>query len=152
MRYRIQMTIAPAYKGLLHRPWLRRLVAETLAREGAPPAEVGLVITDDETVRHLHQTYLGEDSPTDVLAFSLREGPAFPHPEDDPLPLGEVVISYPQAKRQAEEHGHSTEEEVALLVLHGLLHLLGYDHLEEEEAKTMRERESQHLKDLLGKE
>ncbi|NIU63696.1 MAG: rRNA maturation RNase YbeY, partial [Pseudomonas stutzeri] len=72
----------------------------------------------------------------------------FALPPDEPAPLGEVVISYPTAVRQAEEQGHSVEAEVAHLLVHGVLHLLGYDHLEAEDERSMRRREKDILAEL----
>ena len=87
------------------------------------------------------------DSTTDVIAFALSERGAkaepFVTPPDDVIHLGEVIISYPQAKRQAEEQHHPLERELALLVAHGVLHLLGYDHELPEQAQNMRALESQ---------
>lgn len=104
------------------------------------PAEMTLVFTDDAHVRELNRLYRGVDATTDVLAFGLMEsqnhsfvGP----PSDEPSYLGDVVISLAQAKRQAEEGRHSVEGELCLLIVHGTLHLLGYDHAEPEEKRHM---------------
>jgi probable rRNA maturation factor len=91
-------------------------------------------------MRRLNRQYAGDDHPTDVLSFSLREGEEFIAP-DGPAPLGEVIISYPTALRQAEEAGHPVEDEVAHLLVHGILHLLGYDHAEVGDEERMRARE-----------
>ena len=104
--------------------------------------EIGLVITDDETVWTLNREYRGIDRTTDVLSFALgetKEGEdeSFIMPPDDVLHLGEVIISFPQAQRQAEEYNHSLEYELSLLVAHGVLHLLGYDHENDAERKEM---------------
>ena len=89
------------------------------------------------------------DSTTDVIAFALSERGAkaepFVTPPDDVIHLGEVIISYPQAKRQAEEQRHHLERELALLVAHGVLHLLGYDHELPEQAEKMRSMEAKIL-------
>lgn len=78
------------------------------------------ILVDDETIRELNREHRGLDKPTDVLSFPLDPFPG--------APLGSVIISADTAKRQAEEMGHSTEAEIAVLFLHGLLHLLGFDH------------------------
>jgi probable rRNA maturation factor len=111
---------------------------------------MGVVVTDDATVRDLNQRYLGVDEPTDVLSFGLGEkGDApFALPPGEAPSLGEVIISYPTAVRQAEEQGHSVEAEVAHLLVHGILHLLGYDHVEAEDERIMRRREREILADL----
>jgi probable rRNA maturation factor len=81
-------------------------------------------------VWQLNRSYLGRDEPTDVLAFSMLSGlpqeVPFVTPPDGVLRMGEVIIAYPQAVIQAEEHQHSLKREIAILVIHGLLHLLGY--------------------------
>ena len=116
-----------------------------LEAEDAPPCELSVTVTDDETVRGLNREYAGEDAVTDVLSFSQREGEEFVAAPGSVPPLGEVVIAYPQATRQAEERDRSVEEEVARLLIHGTLHLLGYDHAEAEEERRMRAREEELL-------
>jgi probable rRNA maturation factor len=114
---------------------------------------MGLVVADDETVRELNRRYRGLDEVTDVLAFSPHhggpeEGEGRPRPlEPVPFPrlessgefLGEVIIAYPQAERQAAQLGHSPGQELADLVVHGVLHLLGYDHGDPESESAMLE-------------
>jgi probable rRNA maturation factor len=89
------------------------------------------------------------DEPTDVLAFHMlpQKGSesSFAVPPDGVTRLGEVIISYPQAVAQAKEQGHSPERELALLIIHGILHLLGCDHEEPQEERNMRERERELL-------
>ena len=95
------------------------------------------------------------DSTTDVIAFALFErgtrAEPFITPPDDVIHLGEVIISYPQAKRQAEEQRHHLERELALLVTHGVLHLLGYDHELPEQEQKMRAMESKVLDAIKAK-
>lgn len=134
--------------------WLRGLVEQVLVAEGpAAATEVGCLVTGDDTVHALNKEYRGVDSSTDVLAFALSESqegvPVFPDP-DGLLHLGEVIISYPQAARQAEERGHPILREVALLVIHGLLHLLGYDHETPEQEEIMRQAEQARMRAFLG--
>jgi len=117
---------------------VERVIRATLSAEGEPNAEVGVLITDDATIQRLNRDYRGTDAPTDVLAFAMREGvDAHLHPEL----LGDVVLSLPTALRQAVEAGHSLEREVALLSIHATLHLLGYDHVEDDDAEVMERRE-----------
>ena len=123
---------------------LERLASAVMEREGLPPGEVSVLITDDETVRNLNREYAGEDRTADVLAFSLTEGEEFASP-DGVLRLGEVIVSYPTALRQAGEAGRPVEDEIDHLLVHGVLHLLGYDHAETAEAKRMRARERELL-------
>jgi probable rRNA maturation factor len=84
-------------------------------------APIELIITDNETIRELNARYREKDKPTDVLSFPLEQ--AIPG-----MPLGSIVISEPYVREKAEEFGHAPDDELALLFIHGLLHLLGYDH------------------------
>lgn len=123
-------------KGLASRPargWFREVTARVLEAEGAASgAEVSLVITGQEEIRRLNREYRGKDRPTDVLSFSLAEqgemDTPFIDPPDGLRHLGEVVISCPQAAIQAQARHHSPKKELAVLITHGVLHLLGYDH------------------------
>jgi probable rRNA maturation factor len=146
--YEIDIQIDERFRRAVRKTPLRRAAQETLRAEGVEaPAEVGLVITDDEQIRGLNRRYLHRNRVTDVLAFSLREGEFVPLPNGI-LHLGEVIISCPQARRQARDWGHTLEEELALLVVHGVLHLLGYDDEEPEPEQRMRQREQEILKSL----
>ena len=120
------------------------MAGAALEREGLGPGELSVLITNDETVRRLNREYAGEDAPTDVLAFSLTEGEEFALP-DGVLRLGEVIISYHTAQRQAAEAGRPVRDEVDHLLVHGILHLLGYDHAESKEEERMRARERELL-------
>jgi probable rRNA maturation factor len=138
--------IGPEFSSRINEHWLRRIAQTTLEMEGlAGPLEMGIVITGDEEVRELNRRYRGLDETTDVLSFALEEtvpdAPTFVTPPDSLSYLGDVVISNPQAARQAAERGEDPERELALLVVHGILHLLGYDHGEEEAEKAMRAKE-----------
>jgi probable rRNA maturation factor len=130
--------------------WLEGVARQVLEAEGAgAEAEVGLLIATEERVKELNRDYLGEDAPTDVLAFSAREegaGLPFIHPPDGLLHLGEVIIAYPQAVIQAAEHRHPVKKELAILLIHSLLHLLGYDHDKPDLERRMKTRE----RELLG--
>lgn len=139
---------------VLVRSWLRRLaILETkikhtaqrvLAAAGVPDAELSLVLVGDRRMRRLNRLYRSKDRSTDVLAFPMRKG----GPGVSPL-LGDVVISLPTAERQARAQGRSLDQEVATLLIHGILHLLGYDHERgEREARRMRRREQAILRSL----
>jgi len=110
----------------------------------ATNAEISLVFVDDQQIRELNRIYRGKDTPTDVLSFPMYDDPENIDEEEEIL-LGDIVISLETAQRQAEEFGHSIEREAAYLLVHGLLHLLGYDHLNEEDKKNMRKREEELL-------
>lgn len=133
--------------------WLQKLVERCLAlHEFDSEVELSLLITNDETVRELNSRYRGIDDTTDVLSFALTEEGAdsssFVTPPDDVIHLGEVIISYPQAERQAQSAGHTVEQEMALLVVHGVLHLLGYDHADPDEEREMRGLEQEILSQI----
>jgi len=144
----INVGIGEPFLGCIGEGWIRRVVTETLVMEGAgSPVELGVVVADDKTVRQLNREYRDEDEPTDVLAFALREDGegTFVNPPDGMLHLGEVVISYPRAVAQAREHGHPLRRELALLLVHGVLHLLGYEHDTPEGERAMRSAEERVL-------
>lgn len=110
--------------------------------------EVDITIVDDEEIHQLNRDYRGVDRPTDVLSFALDEDD-----EDEPELLegqlhllGDIIISAETATRQAEEFGHGLEREIVYLAVHGLLHLLGYDHMVEEDKVIMRAKEEEALR------
>jgi len=145
------------FRALVDENWVKKIVRQVLKVEGVPsPYEVSLVFTDSETVQRLNRDYRGVDEPTDVLAFYMlpQKGAdsSFALPPDGVTRLGEVIISYPEALAQAKEQGHLLERELALLVTHGILHLLGYDHQEPQEEKKMREREKELLRKYSPKQ
>ncbi len=125
---------------------LREVVLRALTQEGVAAAELTVVVTDAESVRRLNRTYRGVDAPTDVLSFPLREeAPELPS-EAFPLPyLGDVIVALPVAERQARTYGRPLQEELRLLVVHGVLHLLGYDHSTPEEEAIMWRKQEQIL-------
>lgn len=137
----VLVTVEDPFAGAVDARWLEELAAKVLAAEGSHDSEVGVLVTDDATVRELNRRYAGEDSVTDVLSFSLQEGEEFAWP-DEVKHLGEVIISLPTAERQAQEGGLPLEQEVAHLLVHGLLHLLGYDHADPDGERRMRQREN----------
>jgi probable rRNA maturation factor len=121
---------------------LERLAAHALDVEGvAKPSELSILLADDATVHELNRAYRQTDEPTDVLSFSQTEGDAFAQPEGTAPHLGDIVISIDTARRQATEYVISLQDEVAHLLVHGVLHLLGYDHEEPDEAELMRRHE-----------
>jgi len=138
------------FKDCVDEEWVRKIAHEVLKAEGvASPLEISLVFTDSETVRKLNRDYREVDEPTDVLAFYMLprqvDDFSFVLPPDSITRLGEVIISYPQAVEQAKEQGHSVDKELALLIIHGILHLLGYDHEQPEEETKMRAKEKELL-------
>lgn len=124
---------------------LERAARAVLEHEGAAPCEVSIHLTDDAGIHALNRTYRHVDKPTDVLSFPLGEDAVVP---GEVRLLGDVVISVERARAQAEEYGHAFEREVAFLVVHGVLHLLGFDHETEEDRQEMRAREEAVLAGL----
>ena len=152
----VGISIDDGFQGVVDGGWAKKIVRQVLKAEGVTsPYEVSLVIADSETVRQLNRDYRGVNEPTDVLAFSMlpQKGTdsSFPLPPDGFTRLGEVIISYPQAVAQAKAQGHPPERELALLIIHGILHLLGYDHEEPEEESKMRDRENELLEKCAPK-
>jgi probable rRNA maturation factor len=159
-------------QGELSEPWLVGVMAEAL-RVAFPhntPCQVSLVVADDETLQRLNREFRGLNEVTDVLSFSgsvpghwegdgeapgdlyLKPGEAgllFVTPPGEAPPLGEVIISYPQARRQALERGEPVDRELALLIVHGVLHLVGHDHLEPEETARMKAKEAAALQAIF---
>lgn len=147
----INVLIDEEFEGELEADWLRSVAEQVLvAEDAAHETELGLVITDQSRIQELNLVHLDIDEPTDVLAFPMNpeedsDMPDFVTPPDGAVHLGEVIISYPQAFLQAEEHRHPVKKEVAILVIHGVLHLLGYDHDAPEPEQRMRDKEAEIL-------
>ena len=147
----INVLIYSRFEAFLEVSWLRSIAEQVLqAQDADPDTELGLVITNQDKVQALNKNYLGRDEPTDVLSFhmspsdqkTVADAPTFVTPPDGVLHLGEVIISYPQAVIQAGEHQHSVSKEIVMLIIHGVLHLLGYDHSKPgEEQMSAREAE-----------
>ena len=165
----IDISVDEPYQQELSEVWLRTVMKAALV-EALPqgePAQVGLVVTDDKTVQELNRQFRGLDEVTDVLSFSAShsghwEGDPqesdetsrqsvdseelnFVLPPGEPSPLGEVIISFPQTIRQAQERNGPVEQELALLIIHGVLHLVGYDHMEPEDEAQMQAKERSAL-------
>ena len=157
--FQVRVQVFPEYAGHVPDDWITPLSERALAlaaREAFDSGLAGVVIADDKTVRDLNRRHRGIDDTTDVLAFSnISEGRyygdeppqpaeaagAFVTPPGQAADIGEVVISYPQAVRQARQAGHSVRRELAALLAHGLLHLLGYDHEDPEDEAEMTARQ-----------
>lgn len=158
------MTIAIEYEtekelALPYEEIAETVILEALAYERCPyEAEVNVLFTDDEGIREMNRQFRGIDRATDVLSFPMvdYEIPAdFEHVEEQAeiyfnletgeLMLGDIVISVDKVKEQAARYGHSQTRELAFLVAHSMLHLCGYDHMEEEERLTMEKKQSEIL-------
>jgi probable rRNA maturation factor len=117
---------------------IQRVLREDGVEDGAG---VALVMADDLLLRELNRRHRDVDAPTDVLSFPAGEGEDIPEPEEGPPYLGDIVVSVESVERQASEAGLAAAEELAHVVLHGLLHLLGYDHEEADDEAVMKARE-----------
>ncbi len=128
---------------------LKKTVLQCLKTEGRElDYEISISFVDDNEIRLLNKQYRGIDKATDVLSFSMLTGDeVIKH--SLPILLGDIVISVQSALRQSNEFGHTLEREIVYLTMHSMLHLLGYDHLNKEDKKQMREREKEIMK-LLG--
>jgi probable rRNA maturation factor len=114
-------------------------------------AEVSVTFVDNEKIREINRDYRGKDKATDVISFALEEmgdGEIEIVGVDMPPVLGDIIISVPKAREQAEEYGHSLMRELGFLAVHGFLHLLGYDHETEEEEKEMFSKQKQILEEF----
>ena len=106
-----------------------------------PNAEISILRCHNEYSHKLNKQYRNIDRPTDVLSFALNEGEADGYDGPDTALLGDIVISLEKVQEQAEEYGHSFERELAYLTIHGMLHILGYDHMEPDDKAEMRKEE-----------
>jgi len=110
--------------------------------------EISVTFVDLDEIHELNKQYRGVDKPTDVLSFPQFDDLEEEIPEVCEICLGDVVICEQKAREQAEEFGHSFERELVYLFTHSVLHLLGYDHMEDDEKKAMREREEEIMKQI----
>lgn len=124
---------------------VRRAVAHTLAAEGVTRGEVSVALLDDDAIRRLNREHLHHDRPTDVISFALWE-------EGEPV-VGDIYLGVEQAARQAGELGVEVEEELVRLAVHGTLHVLGWDHPEEADARDaspMYRRQEALVRELIA--
>ena len=139
-------------------PLLRRVISAALEAEGMDlPCEINVLLTDDEGIHQVNLDMRGVDRPTDVLSFPMfdlspGEKPGEEHEDPDTglVPLGDMCISLERAAAQAEEYGHSVERELSYLAVHSVLHLLGYDHMDEGPMKAQMRRREEHILEGLG--
>ena len=155
---RLVIRIDRDFQERIDKRWLRRLVKQSIAAQGiGTEVELSLLVTDDTTVHELNRKYRGKDKTTDVLSFALDAdkrsdaSARFVMPPGGIIHLGEVIVSYPRAVEQAAERKHPVEDELALLVVHGVLHLLGYDHDKPARERKMRSLEQRVLSATRGR-
>lgn len=122
-------------------------VIERVCQEAAlvyglgPTAEISILLCDNDYIHKLNNQYRHIDRPTDVLSFALNEGEEDGYDGPDTALLGDIIISLDKVREQADEFCHSYERELAYLTIHGMLHILGYDHMTDEEKAEMRKEE-----------
>lgn len=168
MAARIAVQVFSEFEGAVSEEWLSEACRRAMAHEGVE-RQVSLVIADDDTLSALNGEYRGVGETTDVLAFALDaanqgeyygDGDAptdgladaeFALPPDVEEALGEVIISYPQAARQARAAGHPIERELARLITHGILHLTGHDHTQPDDEAAMSAKERAILAQICAK-
>jgi probable rRNA maturation factor len=134
---------------------LETLINECLVKMARPEAHVDLTLVDEEDIHRLNRDYRGVDSVTDVLSFPMEEGeeePEYIRGDGEPELLGDIVICLARAEKQAEEYNHSLRRELGYLSVHGLLHLLGFDHDTPVNKERMREKEETLLGDSWGRD
>jgi probable rRNA maturation factor len=135
--------IQPRRQKRVDRDLIEAAARAALEHESAQ-GDVTILLTDDARLHKLNREYLGIDSPTDVLSFPASES----DPETGARYLGDIILSVPRAEKQARIAGHALEAEVQLLIVHGTLHLLGYDHAEAQEKARMWNAQAEVLKRL----
>ena len=141
----IFLQIDDEYQSVLAEKRLEQAALETLRQAQAPEAaDLTIVLTGDETLQSLNLEFMGIDAPTDVLSFPAD----LIDPDTGQRYLGDVLISVPRARTQAPENGQSLQDEILLLAVHGILHLLGYDHAEPAEKEQMWARQNAVLREL----
>jgi probable rRNA maturation factor len=140
----ITIEISPEFRRICKPAIPKKAANATLSHQGKTSTDLTLVLTGDDEIRALNRTYLGKDAPTDVLSFSSDEK----NPENGWNYVGDIIISIPRAEAQAEAAGHLLAEEISLLVIHGILHLLGYDHAEMDEKEQMWTMQAEVLQTL----
>ena len=146
------------YNAISELPNEEKLIKEVVSRvleeeKVLPEVDVYITLTNNEEIHKINKEYREVDRPTDVLSFPMYERDeiaGLKNDTDDEIEkiLGDIIVSIEKVREQAEEYGHSFERELAYLVTHGMLHLLGYDHMIEEEKAVMRKREEEILETL----
>ena len=146
------------YNAISELPNEEKLIKEVVSRvleeeKVLPEVDVYITLTNNEEIHKINKEYRDVDRPTDVLSFPMYERDeiaSLKNDTDDEIEkiLGDIIVSVEKVREQAEEYGHSFERELAYLVTHGMLHLLGYDHIIEEEKAVMRKREEEILETL----
>lgn len=145
-RWDVTVAVSDAFLDEVSADRLSALLARLLEGEGVEDgAGLSIEIADDELLAELNREHRGVDGPTDVLSFAAEEGEAFPGAPDQPRYLGDIAVSVETVRRNAAEAGLTTEQEIDHVLVHGVLHLLGWDHETDEDEAAMRAREEGYL-------
>ncbi|MGL5656137.1 MAG: rRNA maturation RNase YbeY [Fusobacteriaceae bacterium] len=133
------------YEDLVTEEKLQKYVEDVINDEYDPekPVYMSLYLTDNDKIQEINRDYRGKDSPTDVISFAYHETDGFDIGPYDVL--GDIVISLPRVEEQSKDYGHSLEREFYYVLTHGILHLLGYDHIDDADKVEMRQREEEIL-------
>ena len=143
--YLTNLTPSPFPRATLEK--MKKCIRETVCEEYPDHLfEVSLTVCDNEYIKELNRDYRGKDAPTDVLSFPMLD---FDSPETETL-LGDIVISLERAEEQAKEYGHSLLRELCFLSVHSALHLMGYDHVDDEEGRLYMEAKQEEILNRLG--
>lgn len=129
----INIEIIPEFRRVFRADILEKAAKTAMVQQVAPEGDLTMVLTGDSQIQRLDRDFLGKDMPTDVLSFPSSET----NPETGRRYLGDIIISVPRAETQSISRGHSLEAELSLLVVHGVLHLLGHNHADAKEKKSM---------------
>ena len=128
--------------------FVQKILEHAAKEEGLGDSEVSVTFVTNEMIRDINREYRGKDQPTDVISFAMEElgeGETAIIGSIEPRMLGDIIISLDRTKEQASDYGHSFERELGFLAVHGFLHLLGYDHMTEEDEKKMFSRQEEIL-------
>lgn len=131
--------------------FVQKILEHAAKEEGLGQSEVSVTFVTNEMIRDINREYRGKDQPTDVISFAMEElgeGETAIIGSSEPRMLGDIIISLDRTKEQAADYGHSFERELGFLAVHGFLHLLGYDHMTEEDEKKMFSRQEEILVSL----
>ena len=141
----IYLTIDEQYLAMIEPGLVEQAAQATFQHQGIPiDSSLSIVVTDDPQMHQLNQQFVGIDSTTDVLSFPA----GYMDPDTNSFYLGDILISYPRAREQATQAGHSVDAELQLLVVHGILHLAGHDHDKDQDKVKMWSAQAEILSNL----
>ena len=155
----VDIQISPIFSRSITRSWIDKVMKQVIEMEyGSRDLEISVVITNDEVMKNLNLRFMGYDETTDVLAFPMEDSlnpdsqtyVQFPAIYEHAVQLGEIIVSYPQAKKQASLAKKTIKSEILLLLVHGFLHLIGYDHAHPIEKEDMWRKQDEIIATISG--